>query len=91
MYVYVRLVQCIVCATLMQIYVFVGFMLNLCAVLLEFFLPISSDNEKLLKVDLSYSSSSACRLNYDFETCLAGGQIGMIILCACKILLMKGR
>lgn len=52
-----------------------GFMLNLCAVLLEFFLPISSDNEKLLKVDLSYSSSSACRLNYDFETCLAGGQI----------------
>nr|KAG5687824.1 hypothetical protein BaRGS_025464 [Batillaria attramentaria] len=52
-----------------------GFMLNLCGVLLEFFLPISADRQKLLKVDLGYSSSPACRLNYDFEACLAGGQI----------------
>lgn len=52
-----------------------GFMLNLCSLLLELFLPISSDHQKLLKVDLGYSASPACRLNYDFEACLAGGQI----------------
>lgn len=52
-----------------------GFMLNLCAVLLEFFLPISQSSEKLNKVDTGYSASQTCRLSYDFEACLAGGQI----------------
>ncbi|XP_070185437.1 uncharacterized protein [Littorina saxatilis] len=52
-----------------------GFMLNLCFAMLEFFLPISQSLDKLEKVDIGYSASSACRLNYDFEACLAGGQI----------------
>ena len=51
-------------------------MLNLCSVLLEFFLPIGQSLDKLEKVDIGYSASPACRLNYDFEACLAGGQIG---------------
>ena len=51
-------------------------MLNLCSVLLEFFLPIGQSLDKLENVDVSYSASPACRLNYDFEACLAGGQIG---------------
>ena len=44
--------------------------------LLEFFLPIGQSLDKLEKVDTGYSASPACRLNYDFEACLAGGQIG---------------
>ncbi|KAL8576659.1 hypothetical protein ACOMHN_025134 [Nucella lapillus] len=52
-----------------------GFMLNVCAMLLEFFLPISQNLEKLEKVDLGYSVSPACRLTYDFQACLAGGQL----------------
>ncbi|XP_067687796.1 uncharacterized protein [Haliotis asinina] len=52
-----------------------GYMVNFCGMLLEFFLPIYSDKDKLDKVNLGYSTSEACRLNYDFETCLAGGQI----------------
>ena len=51
-------------------------MLNLCSVLLEFFLPIGQSLDKLEKVDIGYSASPACPLNYDFEACLAGGQIG---------------
>lgn len=51
-------------------------MTNFSAVILEFFLPIGLDSSKLMKVDLSYSASPACRLNYDYETCLASGQIG---------------
>ena len=52
-------------------------MLNICAVLIELCLPFcKGDITKLDKIDASYSASPACRLNYDFETCLAGGQIG---------------
>ena len=54
-----------------------GYMLNICAVLIELCLPFcKGDITKLDKIDAAYSASSACRLNYDFETCLAGGQIG---------------
>ncbi|XP_013383358.1 uncharacterized protein LOC106153808 isoform X1 [Lingula anatina] len=52
-----------------------GFMQNLCAVLLEFCVPFFKDISKLEKIDSSYSHSAACLLNYDYETCLAGGQI----------------
>ncbi|XP_071101148.1 uncharacterized protein [Haliotis cracherodii] len=52
-----------------------AYMMNFCGMLLEFFLPIYSDKAKLDKINLGYSTSEACRLNYDFETCLAGGQI----------------
>ena len=51
-------------------------MLNVCAVLIELCLPFcKGDLTKLGKIDASYSASAACRLNYDFENCLAGGQI----------------
>ncbi|XP_019628918.1 PREDICTED: uncharacterized protein LOC109473492 [Branchiostoma belcheri] len=53
-----------------------GYMLNLCAVLLHLCMPIvKGGQDKLTKVDPAYSKSQACRLNYEFETCLAGGQI----------------
>ncbi|XP_076441977.1 uncharacterized protein LOC143280995 isoform X2 [Babylonia areolata] len=52
-----------------------GFMVNVCAVLLELYLPIGQSVEKLERVDLGYSASPACRLAYDFQPCLAGGQI----------------
>ncbi|KAK6165686.1 hypothetical protein SNE40_022567 [Patella caerulea] len=52
-----------------------GFMLNFCAVMLKFFIPIYGNKEKIDKIDLRYSTSSSCRLNYHFETCLAAGQI----------------
>ena len=52
-----------------------GFMLNVCTALLQFYLPISQSLEKLEKVDLGYSASPACRFSYNFEACLAGGQI----------------
>ncbi|XP_041374880.1 uncharacterized protein LOC121387745 [Gigantopelta aegis] len=52
-----------------------GFMLNFCSCLLDFFTPIFADSTKLKKIDLGYSTSEACRLNYDFETCLASAQI----------------
>ena len=58
------------------LFFFQGYMLNLCSILLEFFLPIGQSLEKLQKVDLGYSVSSTCRLTYDFEPCLAAGQIG---------------
>lgn len=51
-------------------------MLNFCGVILEFFLPIYSSPDKLSKIDYTYSTSDAGRLNYDFEDSLAGGQIG---------------
>ncbi len=52
-------------------------MLNVCAVLVELCLPFcKGDLSKLEKISASYSASPACRINYDFETCLAGGQIG---------------
>ena len=54
-------------------------MVNLCTVLLDLCMPFcQGDLEKLAKVEPSYSTSKACRLNYDFETCLGGGQIGKI-------------
>ena len=54
-------------------------MLNLCAVLLELCMPFcTKSRDKLLKVDVGYAQSDSCRLNYDFETCLAGGQIGLL-------------
>ncbi|XP_066289548.1 uncharacterized protein [Branchiostoma lanceolatum] len=53
-----------------------GYMLNLCAVLLHLCMPIvKGGQDKLARVDPAYSKSQACRLNYEFETCLAGGQI----------------
>ncbi|XP_078607185.1 uncharacterized protein LOC144879516 isoform X2 [Branchiostoma floridae x Branchiostoma japonicum] len=53
-----------------------GYMLNLSAVLLHLCMPIvKGGQDKLAKVDPSYSKSQPCRLNYEFETCLAGGQI----------------
>ena len=68
-------------------------MLNLSSVLLEFFLPISQSLDKLEKVDIGYSASPSCRLNYDFEACLAGGQIGETDLitalgCCCSCLVV---
>ena len=55
-------------------------MLNFCSCLLDFFAPIFADSTKLQRIDLGYPTSGACRLNYDFETCLAGAQISMNII-----------
>ncbi|XP_064597872.1 uncharacterized protein LOC135464377 [Liolophura sinensis] len=52
-----------------------GYMLNFCSVLIELFLPAIYSSDLLAKVDMTYPASEACRLNLDFETCLAGGQI----------------
>ena len=60
-------------------------MLNLCSVLLDLCMPFcSGDDAKLSKISHSYSVSKSCTLNYNFEPCLAGGQIGDYtgILCA---------
>ena len=53
-----------------------GFMVNLCGVLLKLCLPFCGKPDKLAKVKVEYPTSQACQLNYDFETCLAGGMIG---------------
>ncbi len=56
-----------------------GWMVNLCAVLLELcrpFMSSSSSGPKLLLIQPSYPSSPVCRLQLSGETCLAGGIIG---------------
>ncbi len=51
-------------------------MLNVCAVLIELCLPFcKGDLSKLEKIDASYSPSTVCKVDYKFESCLAGGQI----------------
>ena len=63
-----------------------GFMLNLVPVLLELCMPFCGvgDLGRLAKVDPSYATSPACRLNYDLETCLAGAQIGQFVALGCR-------
>ena len=57
-----------------------GYMLNMCSILLDFCMPFcQGDMARLSKVDPDYPASPACMLNYDFETCLAGGQIGKLL------------
>ena len=63
-----------------------GFMINVCSILLDLCMPFCKANmTAYADICHKYAASKHCPINYNFEPCLAGGQIGKDSLVVLKI------